>query len=145
MERKIIRKIGGTGILLALLFFIVRCDHPKVGYLEVRNAIYSPDSMIVKSVLDETEDADRIKYQIPWQSTSIEGVQGTTPVQYEIRSIESEPAYPAAKEQFHMVRKGVVELPWNHSVPPGKYVVNIRVFNEGYSYDLDSMYMVIVK
>ena len=46
---------------------------------------------------------------------------------------------------FQMVRKGVIELPWNHTVPPGRYVISIRVSNEGRSVVKDSVYTVIVK
>lgn len=133
------------GILFSVLIFPVGCHKVTVGYLETQNAIYIPDSMVVKSVLDEQEDIDRIRYQIPWQSTSIEGVQGTMPIRYSIRSIVGDRITPEVIEQFRMVRKGIVELPWDHSVPPGEYIINIRIANEGYTQDLDSVYRVIVQ
>ena len=52
---------------------------------------------------------------------------------------------PTSVSQFQMVRKGVIELPWNHTVPPGRYVISIRVSNEGRSVVKDSVYTVIVK
>ena len=47
--------------------------------------------------------------------------------------------------QFSSVQKGVIQLPWNHSVPQGKYAISLRISNEGYSVVLDSMIMVIIK
>lgn len=129
------------GILL--LFF--RCHHVTVGYLETENAVYIPDSMVVKSSLDAVEDENRIKFEIPWQSTSIEGIQGTMPIRYAITKIEGENNLPEISGQFRMVRKGVIELPWDHTVPPGRYIVSIEIFNEGYTHRLDSVYTVIVE
>ena len=132
-------------IMIFGLFLLIqtRCHDVTIGYLGMRDAVYQPDSMIIKAVLDPDEDARQIEFQIPWQSTSIEGVEGTAPIRYSIRSVESE--HPEVAEQFTMQGKAVIELPWNHTVPPGRYVINIRVANEGYTVDLDSMYTVIVR
>lgn len=129
-----------TGLLLVIQ---AGCHDVTVGYLETRDAVYQPDSMIVKANLDPDEDARQIEFQIPWQSTSIEGILGTAPVRYSILSVESD--HPEVAGQFTMQGKGIIELPWNHTVPPGRYVVNIRVQNEGYTVDLDSIYTVIVR
>lgn len=121
------------------------CQDVTVGYLRTENAKYVPDTMLVKSVLDPAEDAQQIKFETPWQSTSINGVQGTFPIRYEIRSIQCDNGHPEAASQIQMIKRGVVMLPWNHTVPPGRYVINIRVSNEGYTYDLDSVFTVVVK
>ena len=126
-----------------LLLVQAGCHDVTVGYLETREAVYQSDSMIVKAELDPDWDARQIEFQIPWQSTSIEGVQGTAPIHYSIKSINS--AHPEVADQFTMQGKGIIELPWNHTVPPGRYVINMRISNEGYTVDLDSMYTIIVK
>ena len=126
-----------------MLLIVAGCQDITVGYLETRDAVYAPDSMIVKSVLDPVEDARQIEFEIPWQSTSIEGILGTAPIRYSIKNIASE--HPEATGQFEMQGAGIIKLPWNHTVPPGRYVINIRVENEGYTVDLDSMYTVIVR
>ena len=126
-----------------MLLIMTGCQDITVGYLETRDAVYAPDSMIVKSVLDPVEDARQIEFEIPWQSTSIEGILGTAPIRYSIKNIASE--HPEATGQFEMQGAGIIKLPWNHTVPPGRYVINIRVENEGYTVDLDSMYTVIVR
>ena len=99
--------------------------------------------MVVKSVLDPVEDELQIKFKIPWQSTSIEGVLGTAPVKYSIKSVDSE--YPDAASQFTMQGAGIIELQHDHTVPPGRYVFNVLIENEGYSVVLDSIYTVIVE
>ena len=126
-----------------LLLVQAGCHDVTVGYLETRDAVYQSDSMIVKAELDPDWDARQIEFQIPWQSTSIEGVQGTAPIHYSIKSINS--ANPEVADQFTMQGKSIIELPWNHTVPPGRYVINIRVSNEGYTYALDSVFTVVVK
>ena len=130
-------------VLILGLLLLTGCHDVTVGYLETRDAVYQPDSMIVKAELDPDLDARQIEFEIPWQSTSIEGVQGTAPIRYSIKSINSD--HPKVVDQFTMQGKGIIELPWNHTVPPGRYVINIRVENEGYTVDLDSIYTVIVK
>lgn len=135
-----------TIILLAFVIVsVVCCQDITVGYLMTTNAAYTPDTMVVKAVLDPVEDARQIKFEIPWQSVSIEGVQGTSPMVFSIKSVACDNGHPEAASQFTVARKGVIELPWNHTVPPGRYVFTLEVSNEGYTRALDSIFTVIVK
>ena len=79
-------------ILLATLLY-GGCQDVKVGYLFTHNAKYNPDSVVFKANLDDAndDDAHRKKFEIPWQSQSLEGVQGTNPIRYSIERIDSEP------------------------------------------------------
>ena len=126
-----------------MLLIMTGCQDITVGYLETRDAVYAPDSMIVKSVLDPVEDARQIEFEIPWQSTSIEGILGTAPIRYAIKNIASE--HPEATSQFSMQGAGIIKLPWNHTVPPGRYVVDVEVANEGYLVVLERIFTVIVE
>lgn len=137
--------LQGISIIMFILLIHTSCHDIKIGYLETENAIYIPDSMIIKSTLDQTEDADRILFKIPWQSTSIEGIQGTMPIQYSIRSIESDNGYSDALSQIDVVRKGIFHIPWNHTLPVGRYIIHLKISNEGYTHNLDSIYTVIVE
>ena len=130
---------------LVFLFALFGCDKTTVGYLFTDNLSYTPDSLVVKAVLDPGEDLEQIEGEIPWQSIPLEGVQGTAPIKYDIERVQTSDGDPAAVSQFKMVRKGVIELPWNHTVPVGRYVFSIRVSNEGYSIVKDSVYTVIVQ
>ena len=133
-------------ILLATLLY-GGCKDVKVGYLFTHNAKYNPDSVVFKAYLDEAndDDAHRKKFEIPWQSQSLEGVQGTNPIRYSIERIDSDHNDPEILNQFSAVQKGIIQLPWNHTVPQGKYAISLRISNEGYSVVLDSMIMVIIK
>lgn len=119
------------------------CQDIAVGYLETKDAVYQPDSMIVKAVLDPEIDVRQIELGIPWQSTSIEGVQGTAPIRYSIRRVNCD--HPEAATRFTMQGKGIIELPWNHTVPPGRYVFDVEVANEGYNVVLERVFTVIVE
>lgn len=135
-------------ILLIPLFFLLAtlgCDKITVGYLFIDNLSYTPDTLEVKAVLDAEEDEEQINGEIPWQTVPLEGVQGTAPIRYEIASVQTTDGNPSAANQFRMVRKGVIELPWNHTVSPGRYVIGIRVSNEGRTIVKDSVFTVIVK
>ena len=126
-----------------MLLIVTGCQDITVGYLETRDAVYAPDSMIVKSVLDPVGDARQIEFEIPWQSTSIEGILGTAPIRYSIKNIASE--HPDATSQFSMQGAGIIKLPWNHTVPPGRYVFDVEVSNEGYNVVLERIFTVIVE
>ena len=63
-----------TGIIILLVFVFISmmgCQDVTVGYLMTSNATYTPDSMVVKAVLDPVEDERQIKFEIPWQSAQI--------------------------------------------------------------------------
>lgn len=132
-------------IPLSLFLLAISCDKITVGYLFTGNLSYTPDSLVIKAVLDPIEDEEQITGKIPWQSMALEGVQGTAPISYTIEKIVTEDGDPSIVSQFQMVRKGVIELPWNHTVPVGRYVFSIRVSNEGHSIVKDSVFTVIVK
>ena len=40
---------------------------------------------------------------------------------------------------------GIIKLPWNHTVPPGRYVFDVEVSNEGYNVVLERIFTVIVE
>lgn len=140
---KILFKLMGmlTGIMA-----LMGCDHTPIGYLDVRNAVYHPDTVYFKAVLnpEDPEDVRRIQFEIPWQTTTIEGVEGTLPIIYQIRSIACKQGQEEAERQFRMIRKGVIELPWNHTVPPGNYIFNLQLSNEGHSCAKDSLITIVI-
>ena len=133
--------------IVSCLFLVViiqaGCQDVTVGFLDTRHAAYAPDSMIVKAVLDPNDDAYQIKFKIPWQSGEMEGVEGTNPVKYTIRNVRGK--HPEVVTQFRMSGRGRVELPWDHTVPAGRYMIDMRIANEGHFCDLDSIFIVIVR
>ena len=120
-----------VGVVVALS--ALGCEADKVGFLDCWHAMYVPDSTGFKSVLnpDDPEDARRVEFQIPYQSAGLQGVEGSGPIAYRILRIDCEPANREAAGQFYMsVVNGVIELPYDHTVPPGLYVFTIELSNE---------------
>lgn len=133
--------------MIVIAACIAGCNDVEIGYLMTYNAKYVPDSMVVKARLDpeNKDDAHREQFQIPWQSVKMEGVQGTMPVRYQIDKINNDELDQATRDQFVIKDGGIVELPWNHNVPEGKYVISVKVFNEGHTQVLDSIFTVVIK
>lgn len=133
-------------IILSLFIILLSIGCQKdiaIGYLNVVNAMYSPDSLVVKAILDEEEDAYQIKHKIPWQSNEIDGVSGTLPIYFQIWSING--GQPEIMNQFSIKPTGIIELPYNHTVPAGRYVLSVNICNQDHGYTIDSVFTVIVK
>lgn len=129
---------------LFILLLVIGCQKDiAIGYLNAANALYSPDSPVVKAKLDEEEDAYQIEHKIPWQSNEIDGVEGTLPIYFQIWSING--GQLEIMNQFTIKPTGVIELPYNHTVPNGRYVLSVKIGNEDHGYTIDSAFTVIVK
>ncbi len=132
-----------------MVWFGVSCHDVTVGYLLTEDASYNPDSLVIKSKssLDEVgEDYIRVKSGQPWVGTSIEGIEGTAPIIVSIKNITSVEGNPEKLREVLSVRgNGVLEIPLQHDVPVGRYVVSLNFKNEGYSRDVDNCFTIIVK
>ena len=49
-----------------MVLIFTNCQDITVGYLETRDAVYAPDSMVVKSVLDPVEDGNQQVSRVFW-------------------------------------------------------------------------------
>lgn len=141
-----------TTQLIAFICLIIAtysCEKQEVGYLITQEASYTPDSLLIKAKLnpEDASDAKIIKNKIPWQSTTIEGIQGTSPITYRIKSICTDKGNTPSgiASQFQMVRKGVVQIPYNHTIPIGRYSIGITISNINRTVEIDSIYTVIVQ
>ena len=115
----------------------------NINIMRAFNAMYSPDSLVVKAKLDEEEDAYQIEHKIPWQSNEMDGVEGTLPIYFQIRGING--GQPEIMNQFSIKPTGVIELPYNHTVPSGRYIIDVKVGNRDHGYTIDSAFTVIIK
>lgn len=178
-----------AGVFLSI--WMISCHEVPVGYLITENAGYSPDSLVVKRVLDidsvpnaeyqatlsyvissglwqmagfpspekcvetwwsslspwsYTEDYERAKFDIPWLSTKIQGVDGTRQVYMEIKDVKSEKGDAEAMKKLLTVRgNGMFKLPLDiSSIPVGRYMISLNIYNEGYSHDVDDCFTIIV-
>lgn len=92
------------------------------------------------------EDYTRDKYNIPWTSTPIEGVDGTAPILVSIKSVASNDGDAGKLKAVLTVKgDGMLNVPCHHDIPVGRYVISLTFSNEGYSKDVDNCFTIIVK
>ena len=125
-------------IYLICVVFLVACNDVTVGYLETENAEYIPDNMEIPQIedLDEVVDALRIKNNAPWVTQPIQGI--------EVTATEGGDAM-VFKQELRIIGNGSFYYPLEHKAPAGKYVVSIRITNEGYSHVVKDIYTFVVK
>ena len=125
-------------IYLICVVFLIACNDVTVGYLETENAEYIPDNMEIPQIedLDEVVDALRVKNNAPWVTQPIQGI--------EVTATEGGDAM-IFKQELRIIGNGSFYYPLEHKAPAGKYVVSIRVTNEGYSRVIKDIYTFVVK
>ena len=136
-------------LFTVLVLSMIGCQDVTVGYLLTEDASYNPDTLVVKTVLDDElgeEDYYRSKWGAPWVSTPIEGVEGTIAIYVSIKNITSTSGDPEKLWKVLTVRgDGTFEIPLYHDVPAGRYVISLNFRNEGYSKDVNDCFTIIVK
>lgn len=131
--------------IIGLVACLQGCDKTAVGYLKTDNAVYTPDSLVVKAVLDVVEDAEQIEKEMPYQSGEIQQVSGTDPKEYLLNAVHTDNGFIGAEQQIRIVQKGKIQIEYNHTLPVGIYVLDIEVRNEGHAQILKSVFRVIVQ
>ncbi|WP_018337816.1 hypothetical protein [Butyricimonas synergistica] len=92
------------------------------------------------------EDYDRNLYGIPWTSTPIEGVDGTSQIYVDIKNVTTDTGdVDLLLNELTILSSGVFSLPLHNNVPKGRYKISLTFSNEGYSKDLDNCFTIIVK
>ena len=136
-------------LFTVLVLSMIGCQDVTVGYLLTEDASYNPDTLVVKTVLDDElgeEDYYRSKWGAPWVSTPIEGVEGTRPIFVSIKSITTESG-DAEKmwEVLNVSGDGTFSMPVYSDVPVGRYQISLTFTNEGYTQDVNNCFTIIVK
>lgn len=132
--------------LIALLgLHLMGCDKIQEGYMDDSQISYTPDSLVIKAELDEIEDADRIKFQIPYTSGGIDGIDGTPPITYIIKRIDSDNGFKAAEKYISVKANGAYEVTYNHQMPRGIYPISLYIKNVHGVLEKDSIFRIIVK
>lgn len=138
-------------IILLLVFAgcLSGCEKIDIGFLTAGNAYYRPDSMLIKHTLnpDDPEDKYIIDNEIPWTGSEISNVQGTPVIRYEVFAVYDSlgKSLPSGiVRQFSTIGKGSVSIANDHTLPVGKYVLDIRIYNKDHSYMLEKGFTVIV-
>ena len=134
-------------LFLVLIISCWGCQDMKVGYLRADNAGYLPNELEVRKTLDPVEDGVRIANEAPWVTPKIQGVLGTSPLLFEFVSVKVSDGGDAEifKKEITVRGGGVMELPLHTVLPKGRYVVTLKVSNDGYSELLSDIYTFVVK
>lgn len=139
-----------TYLLLTLIAGVLAlggCHDVKVGYLQADKAVYVPDSMFIRLTLDEDLDAYRMHNVAPWVTPKIQGVIGTEPLFYEIERVRASEGADAEMFRHLLTIRGGgrMEFPLISDIPKGRYLVSVRIYNEGYSAVVRDAFTFIVK
>lgn len=134
----------------AFIFFITAfasCNNMKIGYLKTENAEYVPNSMEVRTVLDPVKDKIRIENNAPWVTLKMQGILGTNPLMYSLLDVKASEGGDAEifKKELSVLGCGIMEVPLVPKSPKGKYIISLRVRNDGYSADLRDIFTFIIK
>ena len=123
------------------------CQDVKVGYLKSDSAEYVPNELVIRKILDPIEDELRIANEAPWVTQKIQGVLGTPPLLYEFVSVKALEGGDADlfADEILVRGGGVMQIPLYTQLPAGKYIVTLRVSNEGYSSLLPDVFTFIIK
>lgn len=127
--------------------FAVSCHETTVGFLDVEDASYKPDTMYVYKTPDPEEDAIRIETKAPWISTKLQGYDGTEQIYFSVESVKSdlgESVAQAFMQDLTIRGGGELMYPFENDATPGAYVVSIRLTNEGYSKVIEDAMTIIV-
>ena len=134
-------------ILPIVCLCLVACAD-KEGYLRTENAVYEPDTMVVRLVPDPELDAVRIEYKSPWQSLAMQGYEGTERIDFTVESVSStagEVAVTSFMKEVSILGGGILRYPFEGKSPAGRYTVSVRLTGPGYSQVVKDAFTFILK
>lgn len=126
-------------LFVALLaFFLHACHESQIGYLLTKDAVYKPDTLLVRLTPDPVLDVNRKENKAPWVTLKMQGYDGTSPITFSVESVTSSAGEEAArlfKEDVYTRGGGVLLYPFEpkNRISAGRYVVSVRLTNEGCS------------
>ncbi len=134
-------------ILPVICLCFIACEE-KEGYLRTENAVYEPDTMVVRLVPDPELDAVRIEYESPWQSLAMQGYEGTERIDFTVEAVFStagEAAADSFMNELTVSGGGVLHYPFQGKSPAGRYTVSVRLTGPGYSHVVKDAFTFILK
>ena len=148
--KRIKNSIALVCLTLLAVGLMMSCSKMKVGYLRTAGASFAPDFINVFHNIDPT--SDRYIEQQPFVSTSIQGVAGTNPVNYELSSVKADS--PSASELFMKLYKEgkisvaggliVVSQDASRQLTNGRYILSLKVYNEDHEAILKDVFKIVV-
>ena len=138
-----------TTLFILLVLLVAACDKPTIGYPNTGDAAYLPDTLVIPrhADLDPVADATRLDNNSPWVSLRIQGVLGTPPLYYSVASARETGggSVDVFLREVAMIGGGIFYFPLHHETPPGRYLVSVRVRNEGHNKIIPDAFTFIVK
>lgn len=93
----------------------------------------------------ENPNIEKWNRKIPWISTEISGILGTAPIRLSISDVKTiNGNSDKLLEQVYLRGNGVFEVPIDHSIPPGKYLISIKAKNEGNEAYIEDIFTIII-
>ena len=127
-------------LLVILALALPSCRKMPVGYLDATHATFSAKELNVYRTVDDDDPHSLTQtYPAPWTSQRIQGVSGTNPVNYEFLSVDVADGGTVNGGTINLFPAAVQNL------PNGRYTVNLRVYNEGYSRELRGLFTFIIQ
>lgn len=115
-----------------LMLGLWSCNEDSEGFLLTENALYQPDSLIVRKVPVKELDSVRMKYKTPWISLAMQGYEGTQIILFDIASVTSTAGEEAAalfRSEVSVRGGGVLQYPFENKAPVGRYTVSVKLTN----------------
>ena len=131
------------------------CQDVKIGCLDVSNAEYMPDTMLVRKELGVIQDdwnivrqdRMRLKVKAPWVTNQIQGVIGPAPIQYSLYDVPATDGGDAEvfKKELKVRGGGILEMPFLPESPNGRYTVSLKVEAEEYSAIIENVFTFVIR
>ena len=141
-------------LLVVLVLTLGSCRKVAIGYLDAEHAAFSSKELVVyRNVSEDNPHSLTKEHPAPWSSQRVQGVSGTNPVNYEFLSVDVAEGGDATKFAA-AVKKGLITVNGGtinlfpkavQTLPNGRYTVNLRVYNEGYSRELRGLFTFIIQ
>lgn len=132
-------------ILSTVFFFgITSCEDQKIGFLTTEFAVYDPNGIVINHA---DADQQRIDNEIPWATLPIQGVDGTFPILMSIHDVKSETTFDLEKfkEEVTVRGNGVIQIPFNNTIPVGSYLISLKAETEDYAEIISDVYTIIIE
>lgn len=141
--RVMLKKI--VGIVVFVFMFLGACDVDEGYLIADETAGFSIDSLLVYA--NPPVSSSQYKYETPYFTTSVEGVEGTKPLIYSLYDVTSEDGDVVAMREQMEVKTGIgkISIPAKHTIPAGTYWVSLRVENCYSFIVLENIVKIVVK
>ena len=142
-------------VLFLVIVAMYGCQDVEIGCLDVSNAEYMPDTMLVRKELgfitDDwnivRQDRTRESKKAPWVTNQIQGVIGTAPIQYSIHDVKASDGGDAEifKKELKIRGGGIMEAPFVPEAPNGRYTISLKVEAESYSAIIEDAFTFVIR